>query len=139
MPKFKSKLESIIITLGDVKRTFERGIDVEKAYLSVGFCMADFVALFDKKIKDKNIKQRLKDIINDISNKPFSKLSRKQKDLLNLISIPAWDLIMASSGGHKAITNISGLSFISKKQYPNGQVGLIHDLQYEIAKRMEKE
>jgi hypothetical protein len=44
---------------------------------------------------------------------------------------------MAGSGGHKAITNISGLNFIKKDQYPGGYVQLIHDIQYEISKIMK--
>jgi len=46
---------------------------------------------------------------------------------------------MAGSGGHKAITNLSGFNFINKKQYNGGFVQLLHDVQYEIAKRMKNE
>jgi hypothetical protein len=44
---------------------------------------------------------------------------------------------MAGSGGHKSITNISGISFIKKNQYSGGYVQLLHDIQYEIAKIMK--
>jgi len=46
---------------------------------------------------------------------------------------------MAGSGGHKAITNVSGLSFIKKDQYSGGYVQLTMDILYEVAKRMMNE
>ena len=50
----------------------------------------------------------------DIMNKPYKNLSYKQKDILRKIQIPLWDLIQAGSGGHKDITNMSGLNFWGK-------------------------
>jgi hypothetical protein len=55
------------------------------------------------------------------------------------VTINAWDLIIASSGGHKSITQASGLSFIKKNQWPGGYTSLMKDIQYEIAKRMKDE
>ena len=37
------------------------------------------------------------------------------------ITVSAWDLIKANSGGHKCITNISGLSYLGR---PN-QIGKV--------------
>ena len=34
--------------------------------------------------------------------------------MLDKITVPAWDVIQANSGGHKCITNISGLNFFSR-------------------------
>ena len=76
-------------------------------------------------------------MIEDITNKPFDKLSFKQKELLGKVNITAWDVIEAGSGGHKAITNSSGYNFIMKDQYDGGYVSMIHKIQYEIAKVMQ--
>ena len=50
----------------------------------------------------------------NIIDTPWSKLSEKQKAVLDKITVPAWDVIQANSGGHKCITNISGLNFFSR-------------------------
>jgi hypothetical protein len=47
-------------------------------------------------------------------NKPYRFLSPKQKAILQKIEISLWDLVQAGSGGHKDITNISGLNFWGK-------------------------
>ena len=38
--------------------------------------------------------------------------------MLDKIGINAWDLIQANSGGHKCITNISGLNYIGRSKRP---------------------
>jgi len=50
----------------------------------------------------------------DIMNKPYKSLTRAQKNILKKIEISLWDLIEAGSGGHKDITNISGINFWGK-------------------------
>ena len=37
-----------------------------------------------------------------------------QKKILDNVTVSAWDVIQANSGGHKCITNISGLNFFSR-------------------------
>jgi hypothetical protein len=59
-------------------------------------------------------KSKYRDMQQDIMNKPYKFLSKKQKDILRKIEISLWDLIQAGSGGHKDITNISGLNFWGK-------------------------
>ena len=39
---------------------------------------------------------------------------KNKKTVLDNITVPAWDVIQANSGGHKCITNISGLNFFSR-------------------------
>ena len=53
-------------------------------------------------------------MIVDITNKPFSDLSYKQKQILDYISVNAYDIIVANSGGHPCITNISGINYLGK-------------------------
>jgi len=63
-------------------------------------------------------------IVNDIMSKPYDRLSEKQKGLLEKITVNAWDIIQSNSGGHKCITNISGLSYLGRKtQKPESKGG----------------
>jgi hypothetical protein len=50
--------------------------------------------------------------------KPFSSLSDEEMKMLDSISVNAWDLIQSNSGGHKCITNISGLNYIARGSRP---------------------
>lgn len=132
MPKFKSKLESEKITLDRIKYEFERDIVKNKIDKAVGFNWADFVALFDKQIKGIESKSDAwPNMIRDISSTPYNKLSKKQKEIMSKVYVNAWDVIMASSGGHKSITNLSGLNFLKDTK------GFMNDLSVEIAKMMK--
>lgn len=57
-------------------------------------------------------------MIVDITNKPYSDLSKKQKQMLDYISVNAYDIIVANSGGHPCITNISGINYLGKEGLP---------------------
>ena len=139
MPKFKGKLSKIDITLDTLKYKFEFDIMKNKIQNAVGFNFDDLIALYGKQLKGLPDSGSYRNLITDISSKPYKFLSKKQKDIMKKVTISAWDVIMAGSGGHPAITNISGLNFVGPKQYPGGSTQLIKDIQYEIAKRMEKE
>lgn len=92
---------------------------------SVGYKYTDMVAMFDEDtIEGLNTLpngasegytvDRWKTAIRNIMNKPYTTLSEKEKKALSLISISGWDMIQANSGGHKCITNISGLMYFGK-------------------------
>lgn len=130
MPKFKSKLESKIITLDDIKRMFERDI---KSNDAMGFTFKDLIALFDKKIKGLNKSDRWDNMVKDITDKPYKWLSKKQKEILKSVTMSSWDLIMSQSGGHPSITNLSGLNFLGK-----GYTDFMRDVMVEIAKEVKK-
>ena len=132
MPKYKSKLKAIDITLDYMKYTFERDIkgDVSKA---MGFTFEDLIALFGKQLKGLESKNEWwGTMIKDITNKPYKFLSKKQKAVLKKISISAWDIIMSQSGGHKDITNLSGLNFLGK-----GAKSIMVDISTDISKYMQ--
>ena len=140
MPKFQSTLQNIDITLETLKYNYERDIEKKKIQNAVGFKFEDFMALYSDVLKDfPKEGTSFRDMVMDITNKPYKKLSQKQKAIMKKVSVPAWDIIMAGSGGHKAITNVSGLSFIKKDQYSGGYVQLTMDILYEVAKRMMNE
>jgi len=132
MPKFKSDLQKEDITLDRLKYTFERDISKKKIEGAVGFNWSDFEALYAGKIKGIASKNDWwPNMIHDISNKPYTDLSPKQKGLLKKISVNAWDVIMASSGGHKNITNLSGLNFLKDTK------GMMNKISMEISKVMK--
>lgn len=132
MPKFKSKLEAEKISLERMKYEFERDIAKKKLEGAVGFNWSDYVALYSKQIQGLQSKTDWwPNMIKDIANKPYQSLSQKQKDILSKVYVSAWDAIMASSGGHKSITNLSGLNFLKDTK------GMMNDISIEIAKVMK--
>jgi hypothetical protein len=128
LPKFKSKLNKEI-TLEFIKKVFENDI---KDNNSLGFQFNDFVSLFEGKIKGLVGSDRWKETVEDITNKPYSKLSYNQKEVLRKVTVNLYDLILAQSGGHKDITNLSGFNFFGK-----GYTELMKDVMVEIAKEMK--
>ena len=133
LKKHKGYLDKQIITLEHVKYVFER--DGAKIKDAMGFTFDDLIALFGKKAKGMGKdKSSWKEMIKDITNKPFKYLSKKQKDMLKKVTITAWDLIETQSGGHKSISNISGLNFIpGKGEY----VKFMRKLQVTLAEMMK--
>ena len=110
LSKFETLLKDMKITFGEIKRLSEFKTD----YSSVGFTYKDFVALYGNResFSTKGVNENILRIIENISTKLYRTLSDKQKELLNKISINGWDIVQANSGGHKCITNISGLSYL---------------------------
>ena len=54
--------------------------------------------------------------------KPSETLTEEEFTILDKITVPAWDIVQANSGGHKCITNISGLNFFGRgKRPPQGK------------------
>ncbi len=60
--------------------------------------------------------------MSEINLSDQSKKSAWQKYKENLGETRPWDLIQSNSGGHKCITNISGLNYLGRgKRPPQGQ------------------
>jgi len=136
LEEHKSELSAIEVPLSQIKRISERSVtatlqklmkqsdedfgDVKSEKDFFGFRFKDLVALYNDKIKGINPdkKSSFKDMIVDITNKPFSDLSRKQKQMLDYITVNAYDIIVANSGGHPCITNISGINYLGKDGLP---------------------
>ena len=51
-------------------------------------------------------------------SKPYNSLSDREIKALKLLKITGWDMVQANSGGHKCITNISGLMYFGKDGLP---------------------
>jgi hypothetical protein len=111
--KLSSELKAIPVTFGDLKRIGEQ----EAEYGSVGFTLKDFMAIYGNTPSLKiNGGESLLKIVGNISENLYRKLSDKQKDILDRITVDGLDVINANSGGHKCITNISGISFLLRKR-----------------------
>ena len=118
LDKFKNELESQKITFGDLKRVAE----IEAEYGSVGFTFKDMKAIFGDRPSFKSEGgSKLESILDEVSQTLYRKLSTKQRELLDRVYVNGYDVIMANSGGHKCITNISGINYIyrNKKNKPD--------------------
>jgi hypothetical protein len=58
------------------------------------------------------------DKIKEMMERPFTDLSEEERSKLDKIGVNAWDLIQSMSGGHKCITNISGLNYLGRSKRP---------------------
>jgi len=114
LSKWETQLKSREIPLSTIKWVSESSITPE----SVGFTFKDFVALYGDKFKQMGNGRKLLEILGEIMTKPFKSLSPKQQELMDKITINAWDLIQSNSGGHKCITNISGLNYLGRPTRP---------------------
>jgi len=117
LDKFKNELENQKITFGDLKRIAE----IEADYGSVGFTFKDMMAIYgDRPSFKMEGDSKLEDILDEVSQTLYKKLSYKQRELLDKVYVNGYDVIRANSGGHKCITNISGINFIyrNKKETP---------------------
>jgi hypothetical protein len=131
MGKYKSKMSSNMVSLDNVKRIFDQDIrDLKQG--AIGFRISDLFALFKGKIKTKEKVTRddWKKLARTM-NKPFKGMNKFDKALLRKFSVSYWDIVEAGSGGHKDITNISGLNFMGK-----GYVEFVKKLQADFAKEM---
>lgn len=112
---FEEQLKRKTIPLSTLKWLSEISVGPE----SVGFTYKDFDALFGGKISFMDGGQEILNKVKNIMSRPFSDLSEQEKELLDKIGINMWDFIQANSGGHKCITNISGLNFLGRKTRPS--------------------
>ncbi len=110
LSKWESSLKQREVPLSTIKWVSENKLNPE----SVGFTFKDFEALYGEKFGKINKGPELLNIIGNIMEKPYNSLSDKQKSLLEKVTVNAWDIIQSNSGGHKCITNISGLSYLGK-------------------------
>jgi len=112
LENFRSELESQKITFGTIKRIAEIGAKDK----SVGFTLKDMLAIYGQapsfvfRGSDKQ-----KKYLDHLSQSLYKNLDFDVKKLFNLISVNGYDLIQANSGGHKCITNISGINYLYSK------------------------
>ncbi len=125
LAKHEPLLKRYYVSLESLKNEFETSQDwkaMKKAegedYEGVGFKYSDLEAFYAdcvfKKVGKDIIKVDIKteEGLEDAIQTLHGDMTVEQKNLLNGLKIPAWELIIRNSGGHPSITNISGLSFL---------------------------
>ena len=114
LKKFESELKSKKIPLSTIKWISEN--NKEFGYGSVGFTFKDFVAIYKDSFDKSKTSESFLKMMESIMSRPFNSLSDKQKEVLDKITVSAWDVINSNSGGHKCITNISGLNYLDRSK-----------------------
>jgi hypothetical protein len=118
LSKWEGQLKQRTIPLSTIKWVSETSVGPE----SIGFTFNDFEALYGNKFTTMEGGEKVLDHIQDMMETSFKDLTEEHKDMLDKIGINAWDLIQSNSGGHKCITNISGLNYLGRgKRPPQGQ------------------
>jgi hypothetical protein len=116
--KWEGQLKEKTVPLSTIKWVSETSVGPE----SVGFTFKDFDALYGGKFMFMDGGEQALSRVKELMEKPFKDLTESEMLLLDKIGINAWDLIQANSGGHKCITNISGLNYFGRsKRPPQGQ------------------
>lgn len=115
LEKWKSQLENRTIPLSTIKYIAETGDGPD----SVGFTFKDFDAIYGGKIMMMDNGEQILEKLKPIIDKPFSSLSESEIQMMDKVGVNAWDLITANSGGHKCITNISGLNYLGRSNRPS--------------------
>jgi hypothetical protein len=116
--KWEDQLKERKIPLSTMKWVSETSAGPE----SVGFTFKDFDALYGGKFMFMDGGEQMLSKIENMMEKPFKDLTEEEMSVMDKIGINAWDLIQSNSGGHKCITNISGLNYLGRgKRPPQGQ------------------
>ena len=112
--KWESELKQRIVPLSTMKWISESSINEG----SVGFTLKDAMAIFGKKLESIENGEQILDNIESLMEKPTPSITEDEWRILDRVGIPAWDIIVSNSGGHKCITNISGLNYFGRGRRP---------------------
>ena len=113
--KWEGKLKEKNIPLSTIKWISETSVGSE----SVGFTFKDFDALYGERFMFMDGGEDALESIKEMMERPFTDLSEEERSKLDKIGVNAWDLIQSMSGGHKCITNISGLNYFGRSKRPS--------------------
>jgi len=115
LKEFEGELKKIKVRLSSLKWISESdpGFNEE----SVGFTYKDLKALYgdvyemiDESVSEEDLER--------IMDTQFINLNEEDKEVLDNIVISGWDIVLKNSGGHKCITNISGLNYLRRSNRP---------------------
>ena len=132
LKKHQSMLMSTKVTVDRIKFMSE----MKTTEFSSGFGLSDLTAFYGDKVKGINLKSNngYVELFKNVVDKKHSNLSYKQRKVLGSAWVSAWDIMQANSGGHKCITNISGLMYLKKELKKEMIVGLQNDIVEELKK-----
>ena len=120
LSKWESQLREKIIPLSTIKWISEGNKQFGDE--SVGFTNADLEAFYGDKVRSMDGGDDYMEKLKDIMDKPSTKLTEDEWEILDKLGVPAWEMIQANSGGHKCITNISALNYFGRgKRKPEGK------------------
>ena len=125
LKEYESELKSKKITVDTIKYFAEKHKSFNSE--SVGFTFKDMMAMFEdasggvsgvektpKGSPENYTVERWQSAIKKVMDKPYSDLSVRERKALKLLSVTGWGMVQANSGGHKCITNVSGLMYFGK-------------------------
>ena len=111
LSQIEPQLKQHQIPVSVIKRIGETKADES----SIGFKTSDLFALYKDKLNNMPpVDLPVYGEVVNIIDTPWQELSEQEKEILDTVTVSAWDVIQANSGGHKCITNISGLNFFSR-------------------------
>lgn len=137
LEKFRPELERQRITFGTLKRISEMDSDTK----SVGFTFKDFLAIYGNSLSLRiDGSEKLQKFIEYKSKNLFKSIPAEERKVFNKVTVNGYDVIMANSGGHKCITNISGINYLysnakfqePEKRVRESYVDLLKDIQSEF-------
>lgn len=129
--RFRPFLEGRKVTFVDLKWGMEKDIPKKGSSESFGFTSRDLVSLFSDSVVGMPTDEK-KELVDALGNKKFHELTADEKTELRKISVSAYDVIRKQSGGHRDITNISGIQFIGKEHRQ-----FVYRLMEEFAKELK--
>ena len=112
--KWESQLKDRVVPLSTIKWISETAVGPE----SVGFTFKDFDALYGERFMYMENGEQMLEHIKEMMDTPFTELSEEHRQMLDKVGVSAWDLLQSMSGGHKCITNISGLNYLGRSKRP---------------------
>jgi hypothetical protein len=143
LEKFRPELEKQRVTFGTLKRISEMDAN-EK---SVGFTFKDFMAIYGNSPSLTIYgTEKLEKYLDYKSKALFKSIPVEDRKVFNKTSVNGYDVIMANSGGHKCITNISGINYLysnskfqdENKRVRGSYVELLKDIQSEFVRVLKE-
>lgn len=129
--RFRTYLTGRRVTFVDLKWGMEKDIPKKGSSESFGFTTRDLAALFSDSVVGMPSDEKI-ELVDALSNKKFHELTPEEKTELRKVSVSAYDVITKQSGGHRDITNISGIQFIGKDSRQ-----FVYRLMEEFAKELK--
>jgi hypothetical protein len=118
--KWEDQLKVKMVPLSTLKWVSEETAGSD----SVGFTFEDFNAIYGGKLSLlDNVGEEAANKLSKIMSKKFSDLTEDEMSILDKFGLSAWDIIISNSGGHKCITNVSGLNYLGRSKRPPQKSG----------------